>query len=1395
MKIMSILSLYNLLRKNKETDSLDFKRAFVNVIFDQKFHTHALVDSGAKCSCISYDAFLKIPRSMIKGKAHRRKITLRSAGGNTLDVVGHYRLAFFIENREYELDFAVVKNLTSEVLLGNDFIVSKKVSIKGDGIGAVKVEIAHVSETLDNDQIGVQAVETKDIPAYSIRPVKVKIADKQDTKDREFTIFQTNEYNIEEMITKLDAHGNTILMVINNNPHNIRIQRNEKVAEAETWDEKHAARILQPQEMVEIASISNKNIKNKDIEKRWKLIAPLIDMTDIPKEQQKQYNKLFKEFVDVFSTNKFDLGKTTTIEHDIRLRNEEPIHSKQYKLGEQEEEMINEFVDKLLKCGAIRVSGSPYNSPIFMVNKKDGSPRVVLDYRKINMNTIPDKYIIRDCRDCIDIIGKIKPEVFSTMDITSSFWQVNLKEQARKATAFTLPGRGRFEWITMPMGLHGSSSTFARMMDVILTGIKRYTCYIDDIITFSKTHEEQRDTLRQVFTRLRQHGLKISPKKCKFAASKVDYLGVTIDKDGVRPKAEGIVKIRQFSPPTSVKKIKRFLGICNYYRNWINNFARISAPLTELTKQSNPWKNGDLPKDALKAFEQLRMALTKEPVTRFPDPKKRFYIYSDAAIGDQFNHGGFGAVLCQEDDKVEGKLCPITYISKPLQKHEKNYSSYQAELHGACWAVERFHPYVKNTNFVLFLDNRPLVNSSKMEVRAANKFQIMLMENPECEVRHVDEAQNMMADLLSRTTMDQMEIDQEEDNMTQEKDDQHRMIDDKTIEASVRTKDILDRQKGDLFCRQMYKSLKFQEFPTDKKDRIRIQNFRDSCTLEEQGMIRRTINRYGRITKSVIIAPQDMQEEILKAAHCTIWGGHAGIWKTNERILDQYWWPTLMKDIQEFVTSCKTCQRAKSMPEKPAPLHSLQIPDAPNMRIHVDLMTDLRSDEGYKNILVITDAFTKYAVVVPMKDKTAKAVADAIFENWICRFSCPQQIVSDRGLEFVNNTLKELCQLLRIDRTMTSAFHPATNSAAESFNRTIKKYLSTMLEQNTLEWAKWLPALQLSYNTSVHKTTLNTPFAMTYAFDPKLPYFDMDKPRIFYNQTKAVERFKQLRNTFLNARKNSQEAIKKQEEQFNKSAGELRSFEVGEKVLFQIYKTIHNSKQNNKFMHKFVPATIVQKKGPETYMIVLNLAKDTHPKQVHVNLIRKWKESSRYHSQEINPSSRLQEDVEEPQQETEESDGWSQLISQKNVNTQEENNSFNHSSDEENELQLPDLRISSDDEGVDQLPSPPIVPSYDSSPDPEITFKDNSQVIRRNNNSKRRLSNNPPNNIEKRMNLAKRRRQSYSQNESTFEDRRQITPSPDLSTNNQDPPNRGITLALNRAADTLLPPIKENNKK
>ena len=217
-------------------------------------------------------------------------------------------------------------------------------------------------------------------------------------------------------------------------------------------------------------------------EERWERLRQQIDLKHLPADEKEKYLELISEYKDVFSVHKYELGRTGVVKHNIRLDTEYPLHNSQFRIPEEHHEPINRYVDELKRAGCIEVSNSPYNSSIFLVRKKDGSPRVVLDYRHINWHSMQDKYVIRDVRECIDTVGKARSEIFSTMDITSSFWQLELEEAARQFTAFTIPGVGRYQWNTTPMGLHGSTSSFSRMMDQVMSGIKGTITYIDDLL-------------------------------------------------------------------------------------------------------------------------------------------------------------------------------------------------------------------------------------------------------------------------------------------------------------------------------------------------------------------------------------------------------------------------------------------------------------------------------------------------------------------------------------------------------------------------------------------------------------------------------------------------------------------------------------------------------------------------------------------------------------------------------------------------------------------------------------------------------------------------------------------------------------------------------------------------
>jgi IS30 family transposase len=171
----------------------------------------------------------------------------------------------------------------------------------------------------------------------------------------------------------------------------------------------------------------------------------------------------------------------------------------------------------------------------------------------------------------------------------------------------------------------------------------------------------------------------------------------------------------------------------------------------------------------------------------------------------------------------------------------------------------------------------------------------------------------------------------------------------------------------------------------------------------------------------------------------------------------------------------------------------------------------LGSDKKSAYILCITDAFTKYAVVTKIDNKDAERVAKAIFNDWFCKLVIPAQLHTDGGKEFVNKLAAELFELLNVQHSKTSPYHPQCNSQVEVFNKTVKKYLASNVDDSTLNWDEWLPALMLAYNTSYHSTIATTPFKLLFGVKPRLPSLPApDIERHHYGETISAECFQML---------------------------------------------------------------------------------------------------------------------------------------------------------------------------------------------------------------------------------------------------------------------------------------------
>ena len=264
----------------------------------------------------------------------------------------------------------------------------------------------------------------------------------------------------------------------------------------------------------------------------------------------------------------------------------------------------------------------------------------------------------------------------------------------------------------MPFGLCNAPPTFQRLMQNGLGKLNLTYCliYLDDVIVFSDTPDKHLRRIRVIFNRLHEHGLKLKPSKCEVFKSEINYLAHHVSRKGVLPSKKNLESIAQCPPLDTYTKVKSFVGLVGHYRHFIKGFARIAAPLYDLTSSDNKDKKServDLSPEACEAFNHLKAACLQAPILSFPDFNKLFLLETDTS------GRGLGAVLSQK--QAYGRYHPIAYASRVMNETEQKYHSNKQEFLALKWAVtEQFHeylsPYGKNRNeFVVRTDNNPLI--------------------------------------------------------------------------------------------------------------------------------------------------------------------------------------------------------------------------------------------------------------------------------------------------------------------------------------------------------------------------------------------------------------------------------------------------------------------------------------------------------------------------------------------------------------------------------------------------------------------------------------------------------------------------------------------------------------
>ena len=261
-----------------------------------------------------------------------------------------------------------------------------------------------------------------------------------------------------------------------------------------------------------------------------------------------------------------------------------------------------------------------------IVRKKDGTARVVVDYRSLNEMTVKNKYPLPLMDELFDRVFGAK--YFSKLDLRTGFHQIRVAEADVEKTAFRTR-YGSFEYLVLPMGLCNAPGTFMQLMNDTFRDMldKSVLVFLDDILVFSRSKEEHIQHVREVLTRLRSQKLYAKRSKCEFFRKEVEFLGHRLGSTGLSVSQDKISAVRDWPMPRSVQEVRSFLGLAGFYRRFVQDFSKIAHPITELTKHEKRFEWADVEQ---KAFEELKSALCNAPVLLIPDPSKPYTLNCDA---------------------------------------------------------------------------------------------------------------------------------------------------------------------------------------------------------------------------------------------------------------------------------------------------------------------------------------------------------------------------------------------------------------------------------------------------------------------------------------------------------------------------------------------------------------------------------------------------------------------------------------------------------------------------------------------------------------------------------------------------------------------------------------------
>lgn len=682
------------------------------------------------------------------------------------------------------------------------------------------------------------------------------------------------------------------------------------------------------------------------------------------------------------------------------------------------------------------VAHSEWATPIVPVLKPNGSVRLCGDYRStVNMATDTDTYPLPTLDEVFtQLQGGV---IFSKIDLDRAYTQVTVDEPTSLLLTLNTP-KGLYKVKRLPFGVKACPGIFQRLMSSLLAHIPGVAVLLDDIVVSGTDVNQHNVRLNAVLKQLQEAGLRVNKEKCKFMASKVDFLGFVVDESGIHPNEDKIDAIKGFPAPGNVKELQAFLGLLNFYDRFLSHKATVAEPLYKLLNKNMQWQWKSAHQAA---FEKLRKMLTSDDTLVHYDLKKKLILSCDAS---QY---GLGAVL--EHEMEDGSIRPIMFASRTMNAHERNYAQVDKEAAAIVFGLKKFHQFVSGRKVTIKTDHKPLLGLFDPKRPIPNIISprmlrwTLLLNSYDYSLEYVKGCNLGNADALSRWPSPSTENIDDFSGVL--------LIEETPLELEFSAEEVAKLTLKDPKLSKILYWIK-NGWPNKTESELKVYWQK----REELSTFRNCILWGNRV-----VLPEKMWAKVLEELHTT----HDGIVITKAMARSYFWWPAIDKHIEDLIRNCHICAENRNMPTKIT--HHWIRPNKAWSRLHMDYAGPFQG----KTFLILIDSFSKWPEVKIVPDMSS-ATLIKILRDIFAEQGLPDTIVSDNGRSFVSEEFQKYCKINGIRHVLVAPYHPASNGQAERTVQTVKNKLRKL---STVPWQMRLPKILYGLRTTPNSVNEKTP--------------------------------------------------------------------------------------------------------------------------------------------------------------------------------------------------------------------------------------------------------------------------------------------------------------------------------